>query len=524
MGREERVLSIDVGTQSVRALVFDACGRLVDSSQVVYDEPYRSAKPGWAEQDADYYWNQLCQSCRKLWEHGIVTPQDLSAMSVTTQRGTLVSVDERGRPLRPAILWLDRRRAGHVPQFGRGFQTIIRMARLHNTIRHLQAEAEINWLFEQETGIWKATRRFLLLSGYLAFRLTGEFVDSVGNQVGYVPFDYRKQRWSATSHWKWKAFSCKFEQMPDLIPVGTVMGNVTVPAATDTRLPQGLPVIAAASDKACEVLGAGCLSPHQGCIGYGTTATITVNCHKYIEPVRLLPAYPSAVAGEYNLEVQVFRGFWLVSWFKEQFAHPERELASRMGCSPEQLLDELADKVPPGALGLMLQPFWSPGVRYPGPEAKGAIIGFGDVHRREHVYRAILEGIAYAMRAGREQIERRSGTKMKSMMVCGGGSRSNLMLQITADVFGMPTRRPAITETSGLGAAVLAAVGIGIHKNVATAVKTMTRVGDVFEPNQQHSEIYSRLYDAVYRKIYRRLRPFYGSIQSIVGYPEIPRY
>src|SRR5204863_1544136 len=135
--------------------------------------------------------------------------------------------------------------------------------------------------------------------------------------------------------------------------------------------------------------------------------------------------------------VQVFRGFWMVRWFKEQFGHFEQRLAGQQGLEPEELFDALVTSVPPGAMGLTLQPYWTPGIRHPGPEAKGAIVGFGDVHTRAHVYRAMIEGLAYGLRAGAEQIEKRIGRRIGLLRVSGGGSQSDAALQIAADRFGL---------------------------------------------------------------------------------------
>jgi sugar (pentulose or hexulose) kinase len=171
-------------------------------------------------------------------------------------------------------------------------------------------------------------------------------------------------------------------------------------------------------------------------------------------------------------------------------------------------------------MGLMLQPFWTPGIRTPGPEAKGAIIGFGDVHTRAHMYRSILEGLAYALREGKERIERRSRTPITRLRVSGGGSQSDLALQLTADVFGLPTARPHLYETSGLGAAIDTAVGLGLHPDFDTAVSAMTRPGDCFEPNPSNHRLYNELYHKVYKRMYRRLKPLYEKIREITGYPE----
>jgi sugar (pentulose or hexulose) kinase len=208
-----------------------------------------------------------------------------------------------------------------------------------------------------------------------------------------------------------------------------------------------------------------------------------------------------------------------VSWFKEQFGLHEQQLANRQGVAPESLFDELVNAVPPGAHGLMLQPYWNPGIKVPGPEAKGAIIGFGDVHTRAHVYRAILEGLAYALREAKERIEKRGGAPITRVRVSGGGSQSDAAMQITANVFNLPAERPHLFETSGLGAAILAAVSLKLHPDFATAIREMTRIGQVFHPEPQHARTYDALYTQVYRRMYERLQPLYKSIQDITGYP-----
>ena len=180
---------------------------------------------------------------------------------------------------------------------------------------------------------------------------------------------------------------------------------------------------------------------------------------------------------------------------------------------------DLIKQVPAGSMGLTLQPYWSPGVRNPGPEAKGAIIGFGDVHTRAHLYRAIIEGLVYSLRAGREQIERRTGKKIRRVVVAGGGSQSDQAMQITADVFGLTVERPEIYETSALGSAINLAVGLGVHPDYPAAIEAMTRIGSRFEPRADAREIYDALYREVYQPLYPRLRPLYKKIRGITGYP-----
>ena len=514
----DHILSIDQGTQSVRAMIFDLNGNLVDKAKVSID-PYVSPRPGWAEQEPDYYWRNLCAACQELWQNTTVEPDSVRGVVLTTMRNTLVNVDRRGTPLRPAIVWLDQRRTEGLRPLGGLWGTAFRLANMTETVAHLQADAECNWIRRHQPMIWENTYKFLFLSGYLLFCLTGEFVDSVGSQVGYVPFDYKRLRWAAPRNWKWKAAPVEPDKLPRLVSPGQVLGEITLAASEETGIPVGLPVVAAAGDKACEVLGAGCLAPDIACLSYGSAATINTTHQKYIEAIPLIPPYPSAVPGAYSLEVQIYRGFWMVSWFKQEFGLREQQMALELGVEPEFLFDDLVDQVPPGSMGLVLQPYWSPGIKVPGPEAKGAMIGFGDVHTRAHVYRAIIEGLAYALREGAERTSRRSRVPITEMRVAGGGSQSRAAMQITADVFGLPTCRPHTYEASGLGAAIDAAIGLGLHSDFDVAVREMTRVRDTFEPNPRTREIYDELYNRVYRQMYHRLKTLYREIRAITGYP-----
>ncbi|NMB90219.1 MAG: carbohydrate kinase, partial [Chloroflexi bacterium] len=437
------------------------------------------------------------------------------AVALTTQRGTLINLDKDGRPLRPAMVWLDQRRTEGLRPVSGPWGLAFWLAGASETVAYLQAEAEVNWIRTHQPEIWQQTHKYLFLSGYLVHQLTGHYVDSVGSQVGYVPFDYKSQTWAKKSDWKWQAVPMPLSVLPELIPVSQSLGEITPAAAAATGIPAGLPLIAAAADKACEVLGAGALDPHIGCLSYGTTATINTIHQRYVEIVPLIPPYPAAVPGAYNLELQIYRGYWMVSWFKEEFGQEERLLANEAGVEAEQFFDRLVESVPAGSQGLILQPYWTPGLRSPGPEARGAVIGFGDVHTRAHLYRAILEGVAYALREGGERTSTRSGVPITELRVAGGGSQSNASMQLTADIFGLPAARPHLYEASGLGAAIDAAVGIGLHPDFETAVKEMTRTADVFEPDLKIHQVYDDIYNKVYCKMYDRLKPLYQALQKI---------
>ncbi|HEX8940833.1 MAG TPA: FGGY-family carbohydrate kinase [Candidatus Limnocylindrales bacterium] len=514
----DQLLALDCGTQSVRALLFDLRGELLARVRVPF-EPYVSPEPGWAEHDADDYWACTAEACRRLWAEPGVRREAIAGVAVTTQRATVVNVDAAGRPLRPAITWLDQRRTAGLPPLGGPLGLAFRALGVAGTVAAFQADAEANWIRLHEPDVWAATARFLLLSGFLTHRLTGRFVDSAASQVGYLPFDYHRLRWADDSDWKWRIVPIERALLPELVAPGGPLGEISPAAAEETGIPAGLPLVAAAADKACEVLGSGARTPNVGAISYGTTATFNVTHDRYVEPIRYVPPYPAAVPGAYSLEVQVYRGYWMVAWFRREFGLREEQAAASRGVEPETLFDELVEAVPPGSMGLTLQPYWSPGVRIPGPEAKGAIIGFGDVHTRAHVYRAILEGLAYALRDGKERTERRTKVPVTELRVSGGGSQSNAAVQLTADVFGLPVGRPHVFETSGLGAAIDLAAGLGLHPSFEAASAAMTRLAEVREPDATTSRLYDELYGRVYRRMYPRLRPLYEEIRRITGYP-----
>jgi sugar (pentulose or hexulose) kinase len=513
------VLGVDCGTQSIKAQLFDEHGGVVAKSRVPITD-YRSPHPGWHEHDPGGLWDALCMACTELWRNDGALRDRVAGVGMTVQRAAVVNVDRQGRALRPAITGLDQRKSPVLPKLSLKWQLLFGMARVTNTIRYLQTEAEVNWIRASQPEIWAQTHKYLLLSGYLIQRLSGRYVDSIGAQVGYVPFDFKRQAWAADGDWRWEVLPVPRDMLPELVAPGTVIGELTKDAAEATGLPRGTPLIATANDKGCEMLGAGCREPSVACISYGTIASIAVTSQRYVEVFPLIPSFPAAIPNAYSAEVLVVRGYWMVTWFKEQFGLLERLAAERGDTTAEELLERLIEGVPPGAMGLMLQPYWTPGLRTPGPEAKGAIIGFGEVHTRAHLYRSIIEGIAFALREGKERIERRLKTPITSLRVVGGGSKSDAAMQITSDVFGLPAARMQAPEAGCLGAAIDAAVGLGVHADFETAVRAMTRVERTFEPRAQQRAMYDALYSRVYLCMYERLKPLFEAIRQITGYPE----
>lgn len=516
--REELFLVIDCGTQSVRAIIFDTKGSLIDKVKIEI-EPYFSNYPGYAEQHADIYWEKLCEACKSLKEKQAGIWNRIIGVSITTLRDTGINIDAHGNPLRPAIIWLDQRMAKCSKSLPLKDNMMFSAIGMNRAVEITRKKSKANWIKENQPKLWKKTCKYMLLSGYLTFKLTGCMVDSIANQIGHIPFDYKNKCWPEhESNYRYSVFGVEREKLPELVSPGTTIGKISMEVSNLTGINEGTAVIASGSDKGCETLGVGCVDTSSASLSFGTTATVQTTSHKYFEPLKFLPAYPSLIPDCYNPEVEIFRGYWMISWFKKEFGTREMLEASEKNIPPEVLLNERLNEVPPGSYGLILQPFWGPGLKM--PEAKGAIIGFGDVHTRAHIYRAIIEGINYALLDGVEKIEKKSSTHVERIMVSGGGSQSDGICQITADMFNRPVYRGQTYETSGLGAAINGFVGAGIYNSYQEAVKNMVHYCHIFEPDKANSEIYRKLYERVYKRIYPKLSSLYTEIQQILNYPE----
>ncbi len=509
----ESVIAIDCGTQGLRAFLIDSNGRFLKIARVSY-VPYFSQNPGWAEQKSEVYWNALVNAVSKITRH--LPKKELHcirAVTLTTQRATLVFVDESGRPLRNAMIWLDRRKAyfdAKLPIFKKFAYKLVKM---YKPLRTAQMEAKINWVRQNEPQIFKSAYKILFLSGYLIHHLSGEFKDSTASQVGYLPFDHKKRKWADERDIKSIIFPVPRNKLVDLVEPTERLGTLSDEATSLLGLSHPVPLIAAASDKSCETLGMGVTDEKTASLSFGTTATIQVMTKRYFEALKYMPSYVAAIPGYYNPEIEIFRGFWMLKWFKEEFGAREVEEAMRKEVAPEELMDIFLKEVPAGSMGLTVQPYWTPGLKM--PQARGAMIGFGSVHTRAHIYKAIVEGLGYALLEGKNKIEKSGKMKISRLTVSGGGAQSDEICQIVSDIFNLPVYRGETHEASALGAAIDAFVGLGIHDDFKTAIKRMVRYTRVFKPNVKNAEIYSKIFTNVYTHMYRRLKPLYDKMEEL---------
>ena len=499
------VLTLDFGTQSVRTALINKKGDIVYLNKKSYDPVFFSTKKGYAEQRADFYWENLVECLQKLSKESKQNLSDIIAMTVTTFRDSAVMLDKDNNPLRPVILWLDQRLARADEPLPKIHRFLFKLVGMTNTIDMNRSRTMAHWVKENEPDLWSQVEKYVNISTYINYKLTGELADSPGGMTGHYPLHYKKGVWYKEGAMKGRIYGVPNRMLPRLVKPGEVIGYLKDDVASLCGLPKGIKLIASGSDKGCETVGLGCLTPDIGAISYGTACTIEVTNTHYYEAEPFLPAYVASVPGYYNMDVQIYRGYWMLKWFASEFASELEKEAKAKNVDIESILDEWLNDVPVGSDGLILQPYWGPGLAR--PLAKGAILGFSNVHTRKHIYRAIVEGIAFALREGLECIEKAQKQKVKSLRISGGGSLSDEICQITADIFGLKISRVQTIESSSLGAAIATFTAVKEFKDVHEAVDHMSKISATFEPNQTNHRIYDKIYKDVYLKVYPRLKP-----------------
>ena len=502
----DHVLSIDCGTQSIRALIFDEKGNLLAKAKKTFDF-YISLKPDWFEAPCEKFYESLVDVCRSVRESDPDLYKSVKAISVTTQRDTYVLVDKEGKPIRNAIIWMDNRLAEGISPLNPVLNSALSLVKMKKVMEKLRLIAPIHWIQINEPENWEKTHKCLQLSAYLNYCLDGEYKDSDASIVGHLPFDYKSRNWDAMGGMKSLMFNIEKERRYEAAPSLSILGHLTYKASKDLCLPEGLPIAAAGSDKACEAVGTGCNKDSVGNVSLGSQATLETTTEKYYELDPFFPPFTAVRHNSFNPEITIYRGFWLVRWFKDEFAKTEELMAEETGRDAIEILNDSLENIPIGCDGLMLQPFW--GQELMRPEARGCRLGFSDAHTRLHIYRAIIEGIGFTLLDGIHKIEKKSGKRLEKIAISGGGSQSDFICQIAADMFDREVYRVQTYETSGLGAAVCGFVALGTYKDIDEATKAMVHPTDIFQPIPANASKYRILYEKVYKNIYEHVKPVY---------------
>lgn len=491
------VIALDSSTTACKAIVWDRAGQMVAEGRASIG--LLTPRPGWYEQRAKDWWTAAAHALREATSQ--IDRQRLGALCITPQRETFVPVDAECQPLRDAITWLDERSLAQVEgvksRFGERYVHEI----TGKPVAMTPSLYKILWLQEHEPAVLRNAYKIVDVHAFLVRHLTGEWRTCTASADPMGLVDMRSFSWS---HELLSALDLDAAQYPDLLPPGAILGEITDEAARATDLPAGLPVVAGAGDGQSAGLGANVTRQGQAYLNLGTAVVSGAHAEEYSFDLAFR-TLASPLAGSYTLETLIRSGTFTVSWFVERFAQDLQNVA--LPLSVEELLEAAARKVPPGAQGLMLVPYWNGAASlYWDGTASGITVGWTGAHRREHLYRAVLEGIAFEQRRATEGVEAALGQRIDEYVVLGGGSKSALWCQIVADITGKRVVRAGTAEATCLGAAILAAVAVGWYDDARSAAAAMTRSGTIFEPDPPTEKFYDQLYREVYQNLYPSLR------------------
>lgn len=498
------VLGIDASTTACKAVLWDLKGRAVAEGRASL--PMSKPRPLWHEQPATAWWSSLVSAVRSALSHADAADAAarIAALTIAPQRETFVPVDAEGEPLRPALLWMDERCHAMLPEIERAYGG----ERIHReTGKPLSGNlslGKIAWLRAHEPEVFARTARFLDVAGYLHHKLIGQYATGWGCVDPMGLFDMRNEAWNEDLL---ATLGVTVDQMPQAYPPGSVIGELSVEAAGACGLYAGTPVVVGVGDGQAGGAGVGITRPGQAYLNLGTAVLTGTHSDDYV----IDPAFRTmfgAVPGTYSLETVLLGGTYTVTWFAETFAgaegtvEPPDEAAARY--------DDAIAEIPPGAEGLMVVPYWNSAMNpYWDAEASGIVVGWRGVHTRAHLYRAILEGIAFEVRLHLAGVEAALGRSVRSLVAMGGGTRSRHWPRIIADVTGKPVFLAETPEAAALGAGIQAAAGVGLFAGVPEAADAMTHVRDApVEPDEARHADYSRLYEEVYRHLFPALQPY----------------
>ena len=495
------VIGVDCSTTASKAVAFTADGTTVAEARRGY--PRNSPCPGWQEQDPEDWWTATKEALAEL--AGALRARGVEpvGLGVTHQRETFACLDEEGRALRPAVLWLDTRATEQIARLGTSEVHRI-SGKPPSTTPSLY---KLAWLAAHEPEVLRRTALVTDVHGYLVGRLTGERATSWACADPLSLLDMRTFTWSP--HLLALA-GLSEAQLPRLVPPGSIIGGLTESAAAATGLPPGLPLAAGAGDGQCAGLGAAVVTGATAYLNLGTALTLGTHSDPYVSsrPFRTLA---SPLAGAYTMEGLLSAGALSIAWLRDVLC----------GLNPdgprEPQLEALAAGVPPGARGLLFLPYLTSAESpYWDPAARGCFVGLSEAHDAGALYRAVLEGLAYEQRLILELVEQVTGRRTDRLVVMGGASRSQLFTQMLADVLERPVAISAEVETTALGAAILAAAAIGLGgvPDVVETATRMSRVAAVRTPDTRTRDRYGEAF-AVYRDLYPALKPVFPRLAAL---------
>jgi xylulokinase len=505
------LLGIDVGTTGSKALLVGADGAVKGSATTEY--PMFTPQPLWAEQDPADWWAATVNSIRQVLGEGEVKPGQVAGIGLTGQMHGLVLLDAGGEVLRPCIMWNDQRTAAQCAAITEkvGARRVLQLT--GNPVLPGFTAPKIAWVREHEPQVYNRIAKVLLPKDYVRYRLTGAFFGEVSDASGTSMFDVGRREWSDEML---AALNVPREWLPEVTESPVVSARTSAKAAAETGLKQGTPVVGGGGDQAAQAVGTGIVAEGVVSVTLGTSGVVFASSEAYrTEPEGKLHAFCHAVPGMWHLMGVMLSAAGSFRWYRDALGDLEQVQAAESGRDTYDLLTEAAVEVPPGCEGLLFLPYLT-GERtpYPDPNARGVFFGLTLRHRKAHLTRAVLEGVAFGLRDSLE-LMRALGLTIEQVRASGGGARSPLWRQILTDVFDTEIVRVNVTEGAAYGAALLAGVGAGVYSGVAEACEAVIRATERTEPGPA-SAAYADYYPR-FRALYPALAPEFEAIAQVVS-------
>ena len=495
------LISHDLGTSSNKASLFSTEGKLIDSYTVPYDVHF--FHKNYAQQDPEDWWGAVCKATREIVKQ--IDPEEVLAISFSSQMQACIAVDEKGTVLYPAMIWADHRAEAQAEELTRkiGFD---RMYEINgHRVSPSYSIEKLMWLREEKPEIYAKTYKMLLAKDYIICRLTGEFVTDYSEASGTDAFDLRHLKWSEEIL---AAAGIDREKMPKLHASTDVIGSLTKEAAESLGLTCEAKVVCGGGDGPCSALGAGSIKDGQMFLSFGTSAWIAGTSGEVnLDREKTLIGFGHVVPGKYMPCGTMQAAGSSYSYIKEALCAEEVRKAEETGESVYELLNRLVLQSPPGAKGLIFLPYLL-GERSPrwNPDTSGSFLGIRMEHKKCDYVRAVLEGIAMnlsvILEAQREHMEG------KELVLTGGGAKGDVLAQILSDVLGVPLHRLDHVETAtSIAAAVIAGVGVGVFKDFSV-VDQFVKTDKTFYPREEYREVYDRQ-KKLFELGYQCLLPYY---------------
>ncbi|MFO8101496.1 MAG: xylulokinase [Dehalococcoidia bacterium] len=512
------VLGIDIGTTGARVLLLADTGEVISSDSSEY--PISIPRPNWAEQQPDDWWQATVTATESCLEKARTTsndPIEIEAIGITGQMHSAVFLDSDGKVLRPAILWCDQRTEPQCHEITDivGFDRLISYT--SNKALAGFTAPKMLWLRENEPQVYERVHKVLLAKDYIRYKLTGGFATEVSDASGTLLFDVVNRKWSQEML---QALRIPREWLPDCYESTDITGYLSQEAASILGLKGGIPVVGGGGDQAAGAVGNGIV--HEGlasCV-LGTSGVVFWHSDEHVcDPHGRLHSFCHAVPGKWHLMGVTLSAGGSLRWFRDTLCQQEIGEAGQQGIDEYEAIISKAGGVVPGSEGLLFLPYLA-GERtpYADANARGAFLGLSLRHTRDHMARAVLEGIVMSLKDCLE-LGREIGLEPQRINLSGGGARSDMWSQMIADIFGLELVRTGSDEGPAYGAAILAGVGAGIYSSVEEACGKLVFPTDSKTPNPAIMEIYRDLY-GLYKPLYATLREHFERGAKFV--PENP--